>query len=93
MSPDLALGLLGSNNKSERTLTQCHEKRPAVPIFEIWIAGSRPVSTISVSIARISNPELPNHSPQPIGFTALDFLKRCRTFESWVGDIEPRTDL
>jgi hypothetical protein len=47
----------------------------------------------SFSIARISHPELPNHSPQPIGFTALDYLKRCRTFESRVRSFKPRTNL
>ena len=47
----------------------------------------------TVSIARISSSELPNHSPQAIRFTALDDLKRSRTFESRVRGIEPGTNL
>jgi hypothetical protein len=45
------------------------------------------------SIARIANPKLPNHPPQPIRFAAFDHLDRCRTFESRVRRIEPRTNL
>jgi len=47
----------------------------------------------SFSVTRISSPELLNHSTQAIRFTALDYLKRCRTFESRVRGIKPCTDL
>jgi hypothetical protein len=54
--------------------------------------GAR-VPAVGFSIARISHPELANHSPQAIRFTALDHLERCRTLESRVRNIEPRTNL
>ena len=45
------------------------------------------------SVARISNPKLPNHPPQPIGFTALGSPEAVSNFKSRVRSIKPRTNL
>jgi hypothetical protein len=50
-------------------------------IYFIWCDEHPHLPTTSFSIVRISHPELQNHLPQPIRFTALDHLKVVSNLE------------